>query len=152
MPLQRIRTQLNRHIHTTTVYATWQIPDHPLTPPNRVGATTRIRHNSTTEERKHGKRRTRTLRVIPEGTDPDFNRIFGLREDPESINSHYKSRLPNGRARTVTTSRQRLNVIAYRVNVMITALIAHHQRTGAPLHHCLSEHQPRVRAGPAKAA
>ena len=152
MPLKRVHTQLNRHINVTTVYGTWQVPDHPLTPPTLVGATTRIRHNSTTEERKHHKRRTRALRVIPEGTDPDFDRLFGLREDPESTNSHLKSLLPNGRARTATTSRQTLNHIAYRINIMVKALISHHQRTGIPLQYWLGEHQPRVRAGPAKAA
>ena len=152
MPLQRVHTQLNRHIHVTTVYATWETPDHPLTPLALIGATTRIRHNSTTEERKTGKRRTRALRVIPEGTDPDFDRIFGLRQDPESTNSHIKSLLRNGRARTVGTDRQTLNLIAYQITVMTTALISHHQRTGIPLNHWFGEHQPRVRAGPAKAA
>lgn len=152
MPLQRIRTRPNSHINRTTVYATWQVPDHPLTPPILNNATTLIRHNSTSEERKTGKRRTRALRVIPEGTDPDFDRVFGLRQDPESTNSHIKSLLRNGRARTVGTTRQTLNLIAHQVAVMTTALLAHHQRTGAPLHHWFGEHQPRVRAGPAKAA
>ncbi len=152
MPLQRVHTQLNRHINITTVYGTWQAPDHPLTPPILNGATTLIRHNSTTEERNIGKRRTRALRVMPEGTDPDFDRIFGLREDPESTNSHIKSLLRNGRARTVGTPRQTLNLIAYQITVMTTALISHHQRTGIPLSHWFGEHRPRVRAGPAKAA
>ena len=152
MPLQRVHTQLNRHVHVTTVYATWEAPDHPLAPPTLIGATTRIRHNSTTEERETGKRRTRALRVIPEGTDPDFDRIFGLRQDPESTNSHIKSLLRNGRARTVGTDRQTLNLIAYQVTMMTTALIAPHQRTGIPLKDWFGEHRPRVRAGPAKAA
>ena len=152
MPLQRVHTQLNRHINSTTVYATWQVPNHSLTPPELIGAATRIRHNSTTEERKHGKRRTRVLRLIPEGTDPDFQRIFGLRQDTESTNSHYKYLLPHGRARTATTTRQHLNLIAYRFNIMIKGLISHHQRTGTPLERWFGEHQPRVRAAPAKAA
>ena len=152
MPLQRIHTQLNRHINITTVYGTWQVPDHPLTPPTLAGATTRIRHNSTTEERKTGKPRTRALRVIPEGTDPDYDRLSGLRQDTESTNSHIKYLLPNGRARTATTRRQKLNVLAYRVTVMTKTLIMHHQRTGTPLADWFGEHRPRVRAGPAKAA
>lgn len=152
MPLLRVHTQLNRHINITTVYGIWQVPNHLLTPPALKGATTRIRHNSTTEERKTGKRRTRALRVIPEGTDPDFDDIFGLRQDTESNNSHIKSLLRNGRARTVGTTRQTLNLIAHQVSVMTTALIAHHQRTGTPLHHWFGEHQPRVKAALAKAA
>jgi hypothetical protein len=72
------------------------------------------------------------LRVIPE-TDDSINRLFGLREDSESMHHHLKSHLINRRARTVGLQRQQLNMHAYQATTAIKALIAHSIRTGAPL-------------------
>ena len=75
-PLRRVRTQIKKPGPRTRkhiVYTQWQIPDKPLVPPHLVGATTRIRNNSTPQERqaKRHTRRTRGLRPVPE-TDPAF--------------------------------------------------------------------------------
>ena len=81
-------------------YGTWQIPDFPGVPRNLRYATTKIRHNSTTNEIADKTPRTRALRVIPE-TDDSFNRLFGLREDSESMHHHLKMTMPNQRPNTV---------------------------------------------------
>ncbi len=90
------------------------LPRESGVPPHLTGASTWIRNNSTPREARIRKRRTRALRAIAE-SDPDFDRLFGLREDTESTNSHFKSILPNGRARTVWKHRRKLNLIAFQL-------------------------------------
>ena len=114
------------------IFGKWRIPDRPEVPKRLRGAIGRIRHNSTEDEIATGHRRTRALRPIPPGTD-EFHRLFGLREDSESMHHHLKSHLINRRARTVGLQRQQLNMHAYQAITAIKALIAHSIRTGAPL-------------------
>ena len=85
-------------------YGTWQIPDFPGVPRNLRYAATKIRHNSTTDEIADKTSRTCALRVIPE-TDGSFNRLFGLREDSESMHHHPKMTMPNQRPNTVRNFR-----------------------------------------------
>ncbi len=106
--------------------------DRPEVPKRLRGAIGRIRHNSTEDEITTGRRRTRALRPIPPGTD-EFHRLFGLREDSESMHHHLKSHLVNRRARTVGLQRQQLNMHACQAITAIKALIAHSIRTGASL-------------------
>ena len=131
--LVRVRTtRLPNRTSTYRFYGTWQIPEFPGVPRNLRHAKTKIRHNSATDEIADKTPRTRALRVIPE-TDDSFNRLFGLREDSESMHHHLKSHLINRRARTVGLQRQQLNMHAYQAITAIKALIAHSIRTGAPL-------------------
>ena len=85
-------------------YGTWQIPDFPGVPRNLRYAKTKIRHNSTADEIADKTPRTRSLRVIPE-IDESFNRLFGLREDSESMHHHPKMTMPNQRPNTVRNFR-----------------------------------------------
>ena len=96
-----------------------------------VGATTRIRNNSTPQERqaKRHTRRTRGLRPIPE-TDPSFKPLYGPRQDIESHFSTYK---------------RQLNYNLFQIN---TALVAHHKRTGKDISRWFGSHFPDTRAGP----
>jgi hypothetical protein len=110
----------------------WRIPDRPEVPKRLRGAIGRIRHNSTEDEIATSRRRTRALRPIAPGTD-EFHRLFGLREDSESMHNHLKSRLINRRARSTGVIRQQLNLHAYLALTAIKALIAHSIRTGASL-------------------
>jgi len=112
-----------------TVYGTWIVPAHPVVPHELRSAEVRVRHNSTDDELGRSKPRTRALRPIPE-TDADFSRLYGLREDTESMHHHLKQRLWNGRARCVGLKRQRINLHAYQLRTGIAALIAFHYRTG----------------------
>ena len=140
--LVRVRTQrVSDRTDTYRFYGTWQIPDLPGVPRNLRGATTKIRHNSATDEIADKTPRTRALRVIPE-TDDSFARLFGLREDSESMHHHLKMMLPNGRARSVGRHRQLLDFHGYQVHVAITALLAWHHRTGADLSRWFGQWRP----------
>jgi hypothetical protein len=81
------------------------------------------------------------LRVIPE-TDHSFNRLFGLREDSESMHHHLKMMLPNGRARSVGRHRQLFDFHGYQAHVAITALLAWHHRTGADISRWFGQWKP----------
>ena len=125
----------------TYVKTLWQIPNLPGIPRNLRNATTPIRHNSSKHEIADKTPRTRALRVIPE-TDDSFNRLFGLREDSESMHHHLKMTLLNGRARSVGRHRQLFDFHGYQVHVAITALLAWHHRTGADLSHWFGQWRP----------
>ena len=153
-PLQRIKTQTKTsRSGRKTLYGTWAIPDRPIVPLHFVGATTLIRHNSTIDERhsKPHRRRTRALRSIPE-SDPNFQPLHGVRQDTESTNSQFKSLLPHGRARTAGRHRVQLNLLAFQIVTLNTALVANHQRTGQDIREWYGNHQANTRAGPAKQA
>ena len=126
---------------TYRFYGTWQIPDLPGVPRNLRGATTKIRHNSTTDEIADKTPRTRALRVIPE-TDDSFARLFGLREDSESMHHHLKMTLPNERARSVGRHRQLFDLHGYQAHLAITTLLAWHHRTGADLSRWFGQWKP----------
>ena len=135
IPIQLEMRKLDREPNRRSgyrIYSRWRIPDRPEVPKQLRGAIGRIRHNSTEDEITTGRRRTRALRPIAPGTD-EFHRLFGLREDSESMHHHLKSHLVNRRAQTVGLQRQQLNMHAYQAITAIKALIAHSIRTGAPL-------------------
>ena len=155
-PLRRVRTQIKKPGPRTRkhiVYTLWQIPDKPLVPPHLVGATTRIRNNSTPQERqaKRHTRRTRGLRPVPE-TDPSFNPLYGPRQDIESHFSTYKRQLNYDRLRTVDKSSFMFNWLAHDLFQINTALVAHHKRTGKDISRWYGNHFPNTRAGPLEKA
>jgi hypothetical protein len=140
--LVRVRTtRTPNRTGTYRFYGTWQIPEFPGVPRNLRYAKTKIRHNSTTDEIVDKTPRTRSLRVIPE-TDDSFNRLFGLREDSESMHHHLKMTLPNGRARSVGRHRQLFDFHGYQAHVAITALLAWHHRTCADLSRWFGQWRP----------
>jgi hypothetical protein len=104
-------------------------------------ATTPIRHNSHNHEITDKTPRTRALRVIPE-TDDSFARLFGLREDSESMHHHLKMTLPNERARSVGRHRQLFDLHGYQAHLAITTLLAWHHRTGADLSRWFGQWRP----------
>ena len=85
-----------------------------------------IHHNSTSDELARKKPRSRALRVIPKG-DPDFDALFGVREDTESMHNHMKRSLINGRVRGLGRHRVLFNLHAYQMVTNMTALLAHHR-------------------------
>ncbi|MCY3631082.1 MAG: hypothetical protein OXH29_00220 [bacterium] len=135
VPLQ-LKTVLRRlSIDRTLVYVVLEIPGQPIVPPHLVGATTRIRVNSTPAEinaKPSHTRRTRALRVFPEGVAPQFDQLYGLREDTESTFRDLK--VPTqGRVRNVGAKAVRLDLIAYQILTCMKALVSHYKRTGADL-------------------
>ena len=152
LPLRLTQVKQERRKGRPETATKWVVPDSPLAPADLRGATTRVRHTRTTTERKAGKSRSRALRIFPE-SDRRFDNIFGLREDSESANSDLKSRLWNKRCRTLGHESVELNVISYQIHVLITALLAFHNRTGADLREWFGQHQlPRKRRHLALAA
>jgi hypothetical protein len=63
------------------------------------------------------------LRLLPP-TDPHFLTIYGLRNDSESANQHYKNSLPHRRAAMLGWRRQLVNALAWAIltNARATAI------------------------------
>jgi hypothetical protein len=87
------------------------------------GGVLRVRTDEPREDRRREGDflRTRYVSVIP-STDPDFKRLFGLREDAESINSIMKSALWLRRAHSLGRLRQHMDMIAFALTVNSLAL------------------------------
>lgn len=127
-----------------TFYATVEVPNRPEVPRRYRGATTMIRLNSTSDEIEREDRRTIGLRAFPEGSEV-YKRIFGIREDTESMHHHLKSILQNRRARCVGVARQSLMLAAYQSLTNLKALIAWHYRTGGDVSEWFGEWRPPPR-------
>ena len=138
-PLKLRQVTKTKRKTRTQVATLWSIPDKGIVPPHLVGARVRIRHTRTKDEREAGKSRSRALRVFPD-SDHRYGKLFGRREDSESLNADHKSRLWNGRCRTLRHLNVEFNNIAYQAHVMVTALAAHHKRTGANLTRWFGQH------------
>ena len=147
IPLTRKQTKLR----DATMYNIFQIPDHPLVPISKRGATTMIRPFSSQNDLDANKPRPRYLRSIPLN-DPDFERLYGLREDTESMHNDYKSRLVNRRARTVGLDRREMDIRGYQLHQMIVALAAWSIRTGGDVSEFFGRWEPPERAKKHKAA
>lgn len=147
VPLIRKQTKLR----DTTMYNFFEIPDHPLVPISKRGATTMIRPFSSQKDLKANKPRPRYLRSIPPN-DPDFDRLYGLREDTESMHNDYKHRLVNRRARTVGLDRREMDIRGYQLHVMIVALAAWSIRTGGDVSEFFGRWEPPDCAKKQKAA
>ena len=124
-PLDRVQTKRRG----TTLYGHWRIPELEAVSPHLRGMTAWIRQSSTDDERANNKRRTRALRTIPP-TDPDWRRLFGGREDTESMHNHMKEKWFGRRVRAVGLERRELQLRGYQIHQGITALLAWHYRTG----------------------
>lgn len=146
-PLTRKQTKLR----DTTMYNHFEIPDHPLVPISKRGATTWIRAFSSQDDLDAKRPRPGYLRSIPPN-DPDFVRLFGLREDTESMHNDYKSRLVNRRARTVGLDRREMDIRGYQLHQMIVALAAWSIRTGGDVSEFFGRWEPPECAKKHKAA
>ena len=120
------------------------IPADELLPADLRGAKGRIRHSRTKQERDAGLSRSRALRIFPE-SDPRFADLLGRRQDSESANSDLKSRLWNRRCRALGHNRVDFTKVAYQIHVLVTALAAYHQHTGADMTRWFGKH--RIAAG-----
>jgi hypothetical protein len=139
--LIRKQTKLNKNL----MYNVFQIPDDPIVPLSKRGATTMMRMFSSEADLASGKPRTRYLRSIPLN-DPDFSRLYGLREDTESMHNDYKSRLVNRRAGSVGLARREMDIRGYQMFQMVVALMAWKIRTGGDVSEFLGQWEPPERA------
>ena len=147
VPLVRKQTKVTQK----RMYNVFEIPDQPLVPLSKRGATTLIRMFSSEADIAAGKPRPRYLRSIPLN-DPDFTRLYGLREDTESMHNDYKSRLVNRRARSVGLARREMDIRGYQMHQMVVALMAWKIRTGGDVSEFLGQWEPPERARRRKAA
>jgi hypothetical protein len=122
VPLERIRTHRARSKAGT--YRWYN--DHRL-PADRGGGTITVRLHGNNENTKRKFNRTENLRPIP-ADDPDFDRLYGRRNDAESINRHLDDTLWLGRAHSVGRYRQGLNLLTYALCVNGLALHLHRRR------------------------
>ena len=76
--------------------------------------------------------RTENLRPIPAG-DPDFERIFPLRSDAESINRGLEDTLHLRRVHSIGRSRQHLNLIGWALMVNSLTRAEHQARAPSQL-------------------
>ena len=129
-PLELIQVKKTERHGRPQISTRWAIPDRELVREHLVGAKTRIRHTRTKKERKAGLSRSRALRIFPE-SDKRFPLIFPRRNDSESANSDKKSRMWKGRCRTLRHQSVEFNTITYEIHVLVIALEAYHNRTGA---------------------
>ena len=127
------------------MYNVFQIPDAPIVPLSKRGATTMMRMFSSEADIAAGKPRPRYLRSIAPN-DPDFARLYGLREDTESMHNDYKSRLVNRRARSVGLARREMDIRGYQMHQMVVALMAWKIRTGGDVSEFLGQWEPPERA------
>jgi hypothetical protein len=103
VPMRRVQTKRpirSKQIRSgRTVYNSYELPDDVAVPARLRRATVMVRINSSADEVERGQLRATCLRPIPE-TDPDFNALFGIRQDTESLHHNLKERLWGGRARS----------------------------------------------------
>lgn len=128
-PLERVWTKRQRNKTTWRIHGQWRIPARGAVPPHLHNATTLIRHQTTDADTRSGIRRTDFLRPIPE-SDPDFDYLYGRREDTESTHHHLKSKLTDRRARCVGRERNLQHLRGYQLLTVVTALVAYGARTG----------------------
>jgi hypothetical protein len=123
-PLTRIRTHRRPGSSGWRWYNTYRLP-------HRYGAgeiTVRLHGNQ--DDTTRGLNRTENLRPIPP-SDPDFARLYPLRNDAESINRHLDDTHWLRRAHSLGHQRQLLNLLGYALVVnSLTRL--RHQRSRAP--------------------
>ena len=126
--MNREKIQINKLKNTKKIYTVWRVADHPLAG-RFAGAMVRLGHNSSKSERENNRRRSVYMRVCPESS-PEHRKISGRREDVESHNSLYKSRLNDNRVRSVGRIRNRLNLLSFMMNENDKAMYAHFWRSG----------------------
>jgi len=128
-------------LNGSAMYNIVQIPDDPRVPISKRGATGMLRVHSSKKDIEAGRPRPTYLRSIPM-TDPDFSRLFGLREDTESMHNDYKSHLTNRRARSVGLERREFDLRGYQLRQMARALAAWSIRTGGDVSTFLGNWKP----------
>ena len=144
VPLQRKQTKIEgKKPGKLRVYGHWAIQKTGIIAGLGLGGyegtEIRIRHDTPLKGRKN-KRRTSALSVIPE-SDPWFQRVYGKREDLESINSVIKRGLLYQRSRTTGKDKVLFMLLMFQLLTIAVAVYAHHARTGADHSKWFGNHQ-----------
>jgi hypothetical protein len=96
------------------------------------GGVLTVRLHGNADDTRRKLNRTENLRAIAPG-DPDFERIFGLRADAESINRGLEDTLYLRRAHSVDRARQHVNLIGWALTVNSLTRAEHRARPVAQL-------------------
>jgi hypothetical protein len=105
-PLKTIRIQQHKNKATYYWWAYYRLP------PEYGGREIALRLDRTQEDDRRGLNRTENLRAIPEGSD-DFDRLWGLRPDAESINNSIEESLWKKKASAKGWRRQMVDLLGY---------------------------------------
>ena len=121
---------------------TYALPQNPIVARHLQGATITMRMDTPAEQlrehdpdgnKKHKKNPTlhpQTLSAFPEA-DPHHQNLYGVRQDCESTNRHFKALLRDKRSITTTRNNNRYQAIGYQLLIVTSALLAHAERTGS---------------------
>ncbi len=123
--LPRVRTHRNADKSGYRWYNDYRLPDH------LGGGTITIRLHGNADDQGRRFNRTENVRPIPP-TDPDFARLYRLRNDAESINRALDDTLWLRRAHSIGHERQHLNLLTHALVVNSVALHRHRQRSSDP--------------------
>ena len=153
-PLRRIHTsrvkndaKIDDDLDAFRWYGLWEVPENSNLG-RLVGATTRIRLDSPVEEiERQTNKRTNALRAYPP-SDPGFHKVFGVREDAESLFANLKTPLIHGRLACERRNRVRLELLGSLIIAVLRALIAWHERTGGDVSAFFGKRCPLPRDGP----
>ncbi len=138
------RRHLPRRRHRsgrTILYAEWEIPDLPMVDRELRGATTTLRHNSTTKELKVNKLVSRHLLLISR-YDPLYHVLYGTREFAESVNHAYKQCFVNQRARSLGLKNRRLDVLGFTTVFNYESLLMWRKHTGGDISRWFGNYDP----------
>src|ERR1700694_5455867 len=100
-------------------------------PAEHGGGTITVRLHGNDEDVKRRFNRTENVRPIPP-TDPDFTRLFRIRNDAESINRGLDDTLYLRRAHSVGHRRQLVNLLGWAIMVNSVAIREHPQHAAEP--------------------
>ena len=115
---ERIRTHRNADKSGFRWYNDYRLPPH------LGGGTLTVRLHGDAKDEARKFNRTENVRPIPPD-DPGFGRLFGRRNDAESINRALEDTLWLGRAHSLGHRRQLLNFLGYALMVNSLALFRH---------------------------
>ena len=124
-PLSRIRThRMKAGSGLYRWYNDYRLPEH------LGGGEVTVRLHQNEEDRKRKFNRTENVRPIPP-SDPDFARLYGRRNDSESLNRALEDTMFLGRAHSLGWRRQQVEVLGWAL--MVNALTIARHRTDAAL-------------------
>ena len=117
-PLLRVRTHRNASKNGYRWYNDYRLPEH------LGGGQITVRLHQDEDDRRRRFNRTEHVRPIPP-SDPDFPRLYGRRNDSESLNRSLEDTLFLGRAHSLGWRRQQVEMLGWAVMVNALTMARH---------------------------
>jgi len=131
----------------SAVYLIAEVPDLPEAPRALIGARVRVRLTSSPADEAAGFLRGTYLRALAPAF-AEFEALYALRNNIESVNEQLKAHLPRRRQRSVGSVLQVMNLVSHQVATNLCALIAWLRRTGGDVRGVWAKPPPDIFAGP----